>query len=109
MSAPRKNACSYLKSDGTICGASCFRHVCAVHIKCATQTPCLLCGKGTQSATGYCGAVGPCRSAQHTVNSRTSNAKYRATKKAAAVQKQSANLDAALDELLEDFDSAIAV
>ena len=51
--------CDYIKLDGEICGHYCMKQETANRTKCHshqrhTNTPCLNCGRGTHSKTGYC-------------------------------------------------------
>ena len=92
--------CTYIKRNGSICGKGSVIGLCGVHSRRNPQRACSLCGKGTQSATGICTTPGRCKAAQHTA---LGCAKRRAARKTASLSVLYADLDAAVDELLEDF------
>jgi hypothetical protein len=70
-------------------------HVVRFHMRCKPQRPCRICGRGTQSVSGICGAIGECRTAQHTGYVRFANAAKRASPQATDT-----DLDTLVDELL---------
>jgi len=92
--------CTYLKTDGTTCGKSCYHGSCWRHAGCAAHRECTLCGRGTASASGFCAAPGPCRKAQRAAAIRA--AKF-AEKSAAPKIAHVAGLDALVDEILSEL------
>lgn len=66
-------------------------------MRAADQVPCLICGKGTQSASGYCATPGPCKRAQHATMVRATRAAERGPSPIDTA------LDNYVDELLAEF------
>jgi len=84
--------------NGMICGQKCIGTICSKHAHCAHQIACQICGKGTQSASGFCTTPGPCKRAQHATMSRASRTAGQAPARAVSTA-----LDDLVDELLADF------
>lgn len=59
----RRGMCLYLKRDGAVCNKGCLNGYCHQHKGRSELKPCILCGRGTASATGYCS----CTTLQHNI------------------------------------------
>jgi hypothetical protein len=94
--------CSYIRRDGSVCNKGSVRGICAIHVHCNPQRPCRICGRGTQSASGYCYAAGACRNAQRVAIVQKFYAKKKLAVNAATspLPITSAELDALVEELL---------
>lgn len=98
---PKFSSCTYLKRNGEICGQRCIGNVCSKHVHCATFVLCQMCGKCTQSVTGYCTAIGPCRTKQHTTLVRITRNAKRGPDKLEATEGDV--LDTLVDDLLAEW------
>lgn len=94
--------CTYLKFDGTVCNKSCYGGICGQHIVRVPHYPCLGCGRGTFSASGYCATPGPCLLAQRAASARAGNAARKAAKNTSPPVTDE-ELDSLVDELLDEF------
>ncbi len=56
--------CTYLGYSGAVCGRGCYSGICYAHAARNPHVPCINCGRGTFSVTGYCSAKGGCITAQ---------------------------------------------
>jgi hypothetical protein len=79
---PNAALCSYIKLTGDVCGLPGTDGLCKTHLHCNPHRHCINCGRGTNSKTGYCNIVGPCQTAQRTVNIRAFYARVSLRKKA---------------------------
>ena len=95
MPSSKYTKCAYIKRDGSSCGKGCVGGTCAAHVRCNSQVRCGLCGRGTQSASGFCYASGDCRRAQHNTIVRLLK-----ESKNAPPPVSGADLDALVDDLL---------
>ena len=95
--------CTYLKYNGSVCDKMCYGGLCGMHVDRKPHTPCLGCGHGTYSVTGYCAAPGPCLIAQRAETARTLQAAKRAAAKHAPASIANVELDKFVDELFAEL------
>jgi len=98
-------ACTYLKMDGTYCGASCFGGICYAHAKRGTvRNRCGVCGRMTISPSGFCSRAGACTIAGNRQNAIMGKERKEPTRKV-YVPITDEELGELVDELLDTMEA----